>query len=202
MSALTVPDVIEAFQPLEVLPNAPELDRAEYVTWHTLLADEGVSAPELRRAVVDVLKREKFFPPPSTVLERVTANRLSDGARRRDEEARAALRAPGPAIEAAAPAEPAAGEWAPLEGLEVPPPRNPPPKGKYPHFGRVRLPDGRLDPRWPEIPGRDPAWRRRLLYDHGIVSYEAATASTIDRARKLSRRGDGLAAFFTDRETE
>ena len=45
-------------------------------------------------------------------------------------------------------------------------------------FGPVLTPDGSPDPQWPEIEGRDPAWRRKALVDHGLATYRQAQSIT------------------------
>ena len=55
-----------------------------------------------------------------------------------------------------------------------------------PEPGLVRLPDGSPDPEWPELPDREPAWRRKAVYDAGLWSLAQAQAPTLVAARKAA----------------
>ena len=55
-----------------------------------------------------------------------------------------------------------------------------------PTAGPVLLPDGSPDPEWPELEGREPAWRRRGLYEMGIWSLAQAQAPTTRQAKMAS----------------
>lgn len=69
-----------------------------------------------------------------------------------------------------------------------------------PEPGPVLLPDGSPDPEWPELPDRQPAWRRKALYDAGLWSLAQAQAPTRLAARKaapnLTERGNGPRKMF------
>lgn len=186
MSALTLAEVALALRALQVMPNGSTLDEHAYRVWHTLLASESVTATELHRALFDVMKRQKFFPAPADVLEAVKAHRQADYLARQAEEREERTRTYREAIPAPVESAAPAGEVASLEGLPVPPPREPLPAQVMQDrgmFGPVRLPDGRLDPRWPEIKGREAAWRRKMQFDHGLISYRSATAPNVRDAR-------------------
>ena len=182
MTKLTLASTAVALRALAVLPNAPELDEHGFAIWFELMDSEGVTLEEFQRALGETLKRERFYPAPAVVLERVSVLRVEAYREREARERVEAQREREALVAAIAPPE-MTGELAPLEGLPVPPPREPR-AGKNTPTGAVRLPDGRLDPRWPEIPGREAAWRRKKRYDHSLCSYRQATAKSIDAAAK------------------
>lgn len=171
--------------PLTRLPNAPELDAQEFATWTAVMQRNGVTVEEFQRAVLDELETLEFYPPPSRILNRVKANRetafkASEQARLDDQ-----LRE-GQRQRAIAAAGDAADKYDLPPGY---PPRQGPPIDPTPikdpsRRGPVLRSDGTPDPFWPEIPGRAPAWRRRLLYDAGLASWESASALTADAARR------------------
>lgn len=181
---LTAHVLRQALGPLFALKFAPEFDRDVTAGWLVALTRANVEPEELPDAVADLLQRAKEFPAPADLLERVHARRraafLAEQASETLERLRE-RREPFQELPAGA-----ADEVAPLEGLEVPPPREPlraETMQRRGMFGAVRLPDGRLDPRWPEVKGREPAWRRKMLYDHRIVTYRSATAANVRDAR-------------------
>jgi hypothetical protein len=183
---LTAHNLRQALGPLFALRFAPDFDRDVTTGWLVALTRANVEPEELPDAVADLLQRAKEFPAPADLLERVHARRQAAFLAQQASETLERLRErrePFQELPAAAPAEDAV---APLEGLEVPPPREPlraETMQRRGLFGPVRLPDGRLDPRWPEVKGREPAWRRKMLYDHGIVTYRSATAPNVRDAR-------------------
>lgn len=192
MTDLTPGAVALALRTCATMANAPEMAEGDYAIWCDDLTYAGVSRQELLRALGDIRRSQELYPQVATVIERVRANRLADGARKRAEETQDRIRERHESFRSLPPPEPAEGETAPLEGLEVPPPREPR-RASEVVFGPVRLPDGRLDPRWPEERDRaHPAWLRKHMYDHGVIPYDAATAATLARAKQINRRDDGI----------
>lgn len=193
MTDLTPGAVALALRTCATMANKPDLAEGDYAIWCDDLTYEGVTRDELLRALGDIRRRQEFYPQVATVIERVKAHRLADGARRRAEETQERIRERRESFEALPPPETYdRDEVAPLDGLEVPPAREPR-RGADVVFGPVRLPDGRLDPRWPEEKHRaHPAWLRKHMYDHGVIPYDAATAATLARAKQINRRDDGI----------
>lgn len=174
---------------LRLSANAPDLDEGTYHDWFAVLEDENVTAEELGQAAFDIAKKENFFPSPAQVIEAIGARRRANFIERQQRETADRIRERQESFRALdelpAPEHPGSGDFAPMEGLEVPPPRDPRPARDI-TFGPVRLLDGRLDPRWPEIKGREPAWRRKARYDSNLCSYEAANAPTAADAKRLA----------------
>lgn len=189
MSDLTGAAVGVALRPLQTMPNAPDFDPGDYEAWAVALADENVIEAELHRALLAVLKTERYFPTVAVILEAVMKQRVADAETRRQQETRDRIRERRESFESLPPPETVDGEeFAPMDGLPVPPAREPLSPGEMQRrnmFGPVRLPDGRLDPRWPEVEGREEAWKRKMRFDHGLFheddkrAYELATSPRV-----------------------
>ena len=197
MSDLSTEALRIALRPLELLANAPDLDDALIAFLGALLSSERVTRAELMAAIVDITKRQDFWPGPKAILDSVQRARQASFLAGQAEEREARARTYRETLPSPLDPEPAAGEVAELDGLPVPPPREPLPAQEMQRrglFGPVRLSDGRLDPRWPEHKGREAAWRRKMRYDHGLCSYAEANAPTAAAARALrgSRREAGV----------
>ena len=170
-------------RPLLGLPNAPTPDRVLFATWHEVFQAEGVPAELARDAILEVLRTAEFFPSPAVVLraarklreEAYRARERAELNRRIHEAAQRRTLAPGPA-EKRRPLPPG---YPPRDG----PPRDPKNARWTPKASPVLGADGQPDPFWPELPDREPAWRRKMRYDHGIDSWEQASALTVEAAR-------------------
>lgn len=162
-SPLTPAAIGIALRPIVLLPGAPQLTEQLARTLLALFETERITCEELAQAVVDTLRLKEFWPAPAFLIERVQRNREEAFLARRERERRAKLEAS----------------------------RRPEVAGSaHTHIGPVTLPDGSPDPDWPEIEGREPAWRRKLLCDLGVWSRATATARTTSAARGAGRASE------------
>jgi len=202
LSTQLTPDALPGLlRPLAMLPNGPEMDRTFYLTWYELLKSDRVSVEEAARAIVGVLRTERFWPAPALVLDMVKRQRLEVAKAAAQAETDARLRegqtrrlAPGRPVPEPKYAVPEG--YPPSRG----PARAPRPAGSMP-TGRIVRADGSPDPYWPEIKGRGPAWKRKALYDHGLWSWAKASAITEKAARAVPGGGIGDAVEDIDRGT-
>lgn len=170
--------------PLLTLPGAPEA-AAAVAALVPVLRKRNVSARELEQAVMRAMEREEFYPPPAKVLSHCMGVQLDlrkEADRRRQQqsfEAAAQRRALPAAEDDSTDAIPEGYPW--RAGPEIDPR---PIADSSRRQSPVLDADGNPDPYWPELPGREPAWRRKLLYDAGLWTWERASALTAADARK------------------
>lgn len=74
-SDLTIEMIQTVYGPMVFLSGAPEMNDMLWASLLALFASEGIDGHELGQAVIDVLKREKFWPAPAVLIERITENR-------------------------------------------------------------------------------------------------------------------------------
>ncbi len=200
-SDLTLEFCKSVLKPTALLANAPKLDGELYGFLLAVLVEEGVTQDELRAAIVEVVKSSEFWPGPAKLLALVQRHREASYAARQEHAATNATLERQEYMKrlAASYEEQPEVEFAPMDGLPVPPPREPLPADVMQRrnlFGPVLLPDGRRDPRWPEVKGREPAWRRKMAYDHGLYSYRVATAPTTNDAMRAKHLPDTTEQSF------
>lgn len=183
-------DIPQLLGMFDAVKGKPDMSDTVVAAWFAVCQRHDVTIEEFREAAVRHLSRAEFFPAPAQMVTHVRQIRMDkrklqeravQEADRQEAHKRAEL--------AEADAEPSA----PPEGY---PWRKGPPIDKTPLGARSRIQypvrgeDGKPDPYWPEIPGRGPAWRRKLLYDAGLASWEHCSALTMADAKKAPSKLD------------
>lgn len=191
---VTTSQIIEALGPLAQLPQAPEID-AFARTLTIELNQQRITLMEVRGGVRRAYQKETYFPPPAKLLVHIgEAKREAYKAKERERQERE-LAAAREQRALPASSDDVSDKYAIPEDYppKVGPPRTPRPAGDTP-TGPVLRDDGTPDPYWPELPERDAAWRRKMLYDHDLCSWEYASARTIEQAkREINRLSHGSA---------
>lgn len=185
---VTNSQVSEALAHLSALPQAPALQT--YVPpFAAELNAQKISLVELRLGVRRAYQRETYFPPPAKLLNHIgEAKREAYAAKQRERQERDLAQAREQRALPAASDE-TSDKYAIPEGYpqREGPPRTPRPADETP-TGPVLREDGTPDPYWPELPEREAAWRRKMLYDHDLCSWEYASALDLDRAKRAVNR--------------